>query len=107
MANNGQTAAGIADVLGFGMELIIGEHFYSASLSSPFTTQIMTAGDPEKEAIVWKLYVEATIGTIGLAILFGWLLRGKKSYNWYPLLAATIISAYYGYTYWRALNGKL
>ena len=111
---NGYAASltALENVLGFSVSVMIGEHFYSSSLSSPYTTQKLSANSPEDAKTVWKLFWEATAGNILLALILGYALRpktgrGKFSFNMWPLIGALGISIYYYYTYSRALDGKL
>lgn len=114
MSNDSYAASleALENVLGFSVSVMVGEHFYSSSLSSPYTTQKLGANDPKSARIVWRLFWEATAGNIILALILGYALRpegrnGEWTFNWWPLVGASIISIYYYYAYSRALDGKL
>lgn len=92
----------LKSALGLGVSVLTAEHFFSAGLSSPYTTQKLAQGNPTDAKIVWELFWEASIASMGLAFMLTILLKDP----WAVIGTVGIIIMYY-YEYKNALEGKI
>lgn len=81
--------------------LIIGEHFFSTMLSSPWTTQKF-AEKPEDKEVVRRLYILASFFSLVTAILVAYLLRESA-----PIYATLVLILIYVWIYERSLKKQL
>jgi hypothetical protein len=89
--------------LTFAMAAIASEHFFSAGLSSPWTTGKF-AKDSEDQRKVWKAFWLAAGGSAAFAVAIS-LIIGNGESMVYSLLGAGAIIAWMWYEYDSNMNG--
>ena len=88
----------IATAAGVGMSVISAEHFFSTFLSSPWTTQKFIETEEDK-ATVRRLYAMA----VGASVVTAGILSAILG-QWWPLVAAIILSILYVLVYEKAMG---
>jgi len=91
--------------LGVSVAAISTEHFFSAGLSSPWSTAKF-ATTPEDQAQVWRLFWNAAGASVIFALIIGAMLDGKNAVI-YSVLGAVAVSAFMYWEYNAALSGNL
>lgn len=92
--------------LAFAIAAVASEHFFSAGLSSPWSTAKFTETDEDKR-IIWKLFWIAAgssaVFAVALALVLG---NGGKTLFW-SLVGSGAISAWMYWEYDQAMKGTL
>jgi len=80
---------------------MIGEHFFSTMLSSPYTTQKLANGEEDRRMVHELLYTSTGISLV-VAGITSWYIDEK-----WPLIFTFILCIFYIVMYELALDGKL
>lgn len=101
------TNGSLRSALALSVSALSAEHVISATLSSPWSVAKFTQSDEDRR-LVWKLFIEAAIGSVVFALIIGILLSGESSHSvTWSMVGTVAIIAWVGWDYWRALNGTL
>jgi len=95
--NNSQ----LRGALGLSVTVIASEHYFSTYLSSPWSVDTFAKTEKDRKT-VWSLFWEASVWSMGFAIVMSAMLR-----TWYPIISCIVVIAGYYWVYDRALKHKL
>jgi hypothetical protein len=88
----------LKETLGMAVSVIGSEHFFSAGLSSPWSTAKFAISDKDKEE-VWHYFNEAAYASMTFGIVVSYMLK-----SWYPIISSGLTLAYYRKLYKDALT---
>lgn len=88
----------LKETLGMAVSVIGSEHFFSAGLSSPWSTAKFAISDQDKEE-VWHYFNEAAYASMTFGVVVSYMLK-----SWYPIASSALTLAYYRKLYKDALS---
>ena len=91
----------VAVAAGVGMSIISSEHFFSTFLSSPWTTAKFVETEEDKRSIR-RLYMMATATSLIASAIIAGILK-----QWWPVIAAAVLSLMYILVYEKSMNGGI
>ena len=88
----------LKETLGMAVSVIGSEHFFSAGLSSPWSTAKFAISDKDKSE-VWHYFNEAAYASMTFGVVVSYMLK-----SWYPIISSGLTLAYYRKLYKDALS---
>ena len=109
--SKGNGVKDLKSALGLAVSMLSSEHIFSATLSSPWTTGkfINNPDNQNKEQDIqafWTLFTEATVASVGFALVIGYLLHDMRALI-FSLVGTAFIIIWMYFDYARAISGEL
>lgn len=95
----------LENALALSVTAIAGEHFFSAGMSSPWSTAKF-ATTAEDQAKVWALFKDSAIGSVAFALVVGAVMRSWTA-TLYGVAGAVVIIVWMWWEYDHALKGAM
>lgn len=91
----------LKSALGLSVSVLATEHYFSASMSSPWSVDKFTQTDEDKRK-VWALFNESVYASLIFAVVIAYMLK-----SWWPIIGAILVIAHYYSLYKRATEHTL